>query len=472
MAEGKGFDADRLAYLDDVLEELHDSVCITDGQGTILKISRTCGDLYGIDPQEYVGRNISLLEESGTFAPSVTLRVLREKRRIAATQPDKNGQPLLVTGVPILDHDTGEIAFVVSYSSWEVANIKELQRQYNKLRAEMQLYSTELQALRGKKAKVELVAESPKMRQVKLLADKAVAADMSLLIIGEAGAGKTVVSRYIHSHSQRSGNPFVQTSCSAFQEDVLRDELFGYVRVNKATGEEKEKAGLCQVANGGTLLLEDIECLAADIQNRLLYMLKNGYYFKPGSEKSVATDVRIIGTTRLELRELSKKHLLNDELYYRLSVAPISVPSLKERKEDIPPLADAFIKSFNKKYRSDKSLSQQAIDLLLSYNWPGNVRELKYLMEQLVVTTEDSIIRGYHLPGSISPFSSGRFEAEVDLRQYLSYYEGRLVRQAYAKCKTTTATAKFLGISQASAVRKLQKYLHSGDIDNSPENEG
>ncbi|MEI7885411.1 MAG: sigma 54-interacting transcriptional regulator [Clostridia bacterium] len=447
-----------LSVLDNILEAMHNGVFITDGLGNILRVSSTCKDIFGTDPDLSEGINMALLEEKGVFKPSVTLRVLKERKKVALMQPDKNGQQLLVTGVPIFNSEN-EIIFVISYVSWDIGSIAELQKQYNDLQQDMIRYSLELEQLRKKEIYVDFIAVSHKMQQVKQLIQKVANTDISVMITGENGAGKNSVAKYLHRYSGRGSGPLIQMSCSAFPVHVLEDELFGYVKLNQASGTEHEKIGLCELANNGTLLLEDVEYLSIDAQGKLLYLLQNKCFFKHGSQETKNTDIRLIVTTKMNIHELVKKNMFREELFYRLNVAPIHVPSLKERKEDILILIQSFLSEFNHKYKKQKRLSQQASDLLLTYTWPGNVRELKYVIERLILTTEADVIHGFNLPGEISPFASTNYDAEVNLNEYLDYHEGRLVLQAFEKCNTTVGVGRFLGISQASAVRKLQKYI-------------
>ncbi|MEL7609628.1 MAG: sigma 54-interacting transcriptional regulator [Bacillota bacterium] len=445
-----------LSIMGDMLEELHAGICITDGQGIILRIGKSCESLYGIKSC-YEGKHVSVLEEEGVFSPSLTMIALKERKKVAMTQPDKFGHQLLVTATPIFDPDTNEILYVISYASWDSTNVVELQEHYNQLQKEIKRSNLELDTLKRMLLQADIVAHSPKMLQIKHLVQRIADVDVQILITGEAGCGKSNMAKYIHKNSNRRNQPFGQMNCSAFSGTILEDELFGYVKINPKNGEEIEKIGLCEILDTGTLFLEDIENMSRSTQASLLYLLKNKCYYKRNSKEAKHVDIQIIASSRKSSESLSKE--LADGLFYSLSVVCVNMPSLKERKEDIPFFVQMFLSQFNEKYQRDAGISAQAAELLKMYHWPGNITELKYVIQQLILTVEEDTIQSYHLPDQISPFSNARFSANVDLREYMEYYEGRLILQAYEKCKTTVKLAKYLGISQASAVRKLQKYL-------------
>lgn len=444
-----------LTALVEILDELHDGVCITDGDGIIIKTGRSCETLYGIR-DSYEGKHVSILEEEGAFTPSLTLIALKERRKVTMTQPDKFGHQLLVTATPIFDPSTDQIAMVISYASWDSTNVSELQKHYHQLQKEIAKRNLELGALKKELLAVDITTTNPKMQQIKNTVIKVKDIDEEILITGESGVGKQTLAKYIHKISSRVDGPFCQISCSSFSGDILDDELFGYVTFTPSTNEEFEKIGLCEIADAGTLLLEDIENLSFETQGRLLYLLKNKCYFKRNSKTPKQVNVRVIATSRKTPAELLK--ILREGLFYSLSVISLNIPSLKERKEDIPHFIDLFLEIFNDKYRKNMGITKQAVEQLQLYQWPGNIAELRYVIQQLVLTGEEDCIQSYHLPDTVSPFSATHFTSNIDLKEYLDFYEGRLVLQAYEKCKTTTRLAKYLGISQSSAVRKLQKY--------------
>lgn len=444
-----------LTILENILENLHEGICITDGEGIILRIGKSCESLYGIT-DEYKGRHVSALEEEGIFSPSLTLVAIKERKRVAMMQPDRFGHELLVTAMPIFDPDTGKIVFVISYASWDFVNVTELQAQYQKLQKEIALRNVELEAYQKKLLSSDIIVKSLKMQSVQQFALRFAALDVDILLTGETGTGKSNLARYIHITSGRREQPFCHLSCADFSPDILEKELFGYISVNPSTGEEIEKIGLCEIADSGTLLLEDIENLSSETQGTLLHLLKNKRYFKRNSKEPKKVDIRLIATSRKSLDYLSQH--LREGFFYQLSVAQKSMPSLKERKEDIPDFIRLYLDRFNKKFRKNIRITPSAVELLQLYHWPGNIEELKHVIQKLVLTMEDEVVQPYHLPDNISPFAAAGFAAGIDLKEYLEYYEGRLVLQAYEKCGSTVALARYLGISQATAVRKLQKY--------------
>lgn len=456
MKQVSSNDMDLLAMAESVLDVLHGGISITDRNGIILRLGKSCQELYGIDGS-YVGKHISILEEEGILKPCLSLLALEQRKQISMVQPDKQGNPLLVTATPIFAPGTNTLLCTISYCSWEVKNFLELKEKYERLKLDVSRSDRQLQVLKSKYRPAEIVINSVAMERVSSLVDKLVNEDVVVTILGEAGSGKANLAKYLHQKSSRKDQPFGQLNCSVVKGKVLEDELFGCLRQDKATGEDLAKTGMCQVLNGGTLLLENIENIDTNVQNRLLHLLKSHSFYMPGEDEPVQINLHIIVTSCLEPTEMVRR--LHPEFFYHLNIATIQMPSLKMRKEDICGLVETFLKHFNEKYHKLIRLSDRALDALKTYSWPGNITELKCFIQQLVLTAENELIQPYHLPDTMIPFSVQENEATVDLKEYLTYHEKRLVLQAYDKCKTSVGLAKYLGISQPSAVRKLQKYL-------------
>lgn len=437
-----------------VLEVMHTGLTITDGQGYLLYTGQGCEKIYGIKQEQITGRHITEFDK--VFDPSLSMIAIQKKEKVSMIQPDQFGRELLVTAIPILD-DIGEIAFVISYASWDSSNIQELQQNYGQLQKQIALQQVEVKQMKNEMLPEAIIAESDTMKKVIDYIDHIKNMDLPLLITGDTGSGKNTITRYIHSISDRSDKPIAHISCSAFTDEILSDELFGNVTINKQTGEEIEKIGLCEVADTGILFVENIESMDAATQNKLLYVIKNKTFFKKNSRLIKEADFRIISTTRKSQKELMT--ILDRELYYLLSVLTINLPDLKDRTGDISILVHNYLEELNSKYHRKLTLAPETMNLLTAYSWPGNIQELRHVLLQLVINSEQDTIQPYHLPENISPFSPSHFSAQVDYKDYMDYYEKRLILNAYEKCKTTTEIAKYLGISQPTVVRKLQKYL-------------
>lgn len=220
-----------LDILENVLEELHDGVTITDRKGQILRVGESCDKLYGIG-RDYQGRSVSDLEKEGIFSPSLTLIALRERRKVAMMQPDRYGHELLVTASPIFDPVSGDILYVVSYASWDSSNLSDLEAQYQKLQKEIARNNHELEAFRQDPQVADLITSSAKMQQVVSYARKFAPMDVDLLITGEAGTGKSHLAKYLHSISPRKDEPLCRIGCESFSSEILDNELFGYTTVN------------------------------------------------------------------------------------------------------------------------------------------------------------------------------------------------------------------------------------------------
>ena len=214
------------------------------------------------------------------------------------------------------------------------------------------------------------------------------AVNTTVLILGESGVGKGLIARFIHENSLRNKGPFIKINCGSIPESLLESELFGY-ETGAFTGAKREgKPGLVELAHKGTLLLDEIADLPLNLQVKLLQVIQERELTRIGGTKPIRIDIRIIASTNKDIRKMVKQGEFREDLYYRLNVIPITIPPLRERKEDIELLIDFFISHYNKKHNKSISLQEDVIEALLQYCWPGNVRELENLMERLVVTSE------------------------------------------------------------------------------------
>jgi transcriptional regulator with PAS, ATPase and Fis domain len=244
----------------------------------------------------------------------------------------------------------------------------------------------------------ELIGSSPQMHELRQEIERIAPSDAKVLITGESGVGKEVVANAIHSHSARNSRTFVPVNCAGLPETLLESELFGHVK-GSFTGAYRDKPGKLEIADNGTVFLDEIGEMTLRMQGILLRFLESGELQKVGTDRPSRTvNVRVIGATNRSLREMIADGRFREDLFYRLNVIHLWIPPLRERKEDIAPMIDHFIKAFTRKGYSARKFAPEAMKALLDYTWPGNVRELENAVEQLMVRTQTEVIRFEDLP--------------------------------------------------------------------------
>ena len=279
------------------------------------------------------------------------------------------------------------------------------------------------------------------------------------LITGESGTGKELVARAIHNCSPRKAGPFVVLNCGALPETLLESELFGHER-GAFTGALATKPGRIEQADGGTLFLDEVSEMSAKTQVDFLRVLQERELRRVGAGRSITVDVRFIAATNKNLDDAVKAGTFREDLYYRLAVVPITLPPLRERPEDIPLLATVFLREFCAQYeRSEKWLTPSALQALREYGWPGNVRELRNLVERLVVTVQDRMIRPVHLPSTILTGQHPERAVTVPLGIHLAVVEEQIIRRTLKELTShRERAAKLLGISPRSLHYKIRRY--------------
>lgn len=281
--------------------------------------------------------------------------------------------------------------------------------------------------------------------------------------MGETGVGKNVIAQRIHDLSERGSEPFVEVNCGAIPESLIESELFGYKKGAFTGANTGGKAGLIKMADGGTLFLDEIGELPIQLQAKFLQFLQQKKFLPIGSTEHQKANVRIIAATNLDLMEEVKKGNFRSDLFYRLNVLPLRMPSLREREEDIIGLVQFNLKKYNRKHERNCRLSSEAMNRLQSYEWPGNIRELENLIERLVVIAPENEIQAKDLPAHMRASQEELFDI-VDyqrgdsLTEVLESVEKGIITKALSQYKTTRKTAKELGITQSLLMRRLKKY--------------
>ncbi|USK70708.1 sigma-54 interaction domain-containing protein [Peribacillus asahii] len=450
--------------LDTIIHTSNNNITVTDEKGYILYTNPQHWAVYGIELDQYVGKSVYELEAEGILSPSITAMVLNEKKSVEVMQHTITGKVVMATAYPIFNDD-GEIILVISYAQ-DQTEINNLQHQYEQLKRKIESYQTEVKELRGKEG---VIYRSKKMEQIKKTLHRVAESDATVLFLGESGVGKSMFARKLHNQSYRKKEPFIEVNCSTIPESLFEAEMFGY-EPGSFTGALKQgKQGLIEQAHNGTLFLDEIGELPLAIQVKLLKVLQEKKFTRIGGTKEYHIDFRLAAATNQNLEEMVQKGTFRLDLYYRLSVIPLHIPSLRDRKEDIALLINHYLELINKKYKTNKKLHSSTYEALIQYTWPGNVRELENLIERLILTTDETIIFPNALPSSIidqSPTSQKEPSLIIeqtmiesyDLKTILEKVEKWTISKAYQQCKSTYKMAAFLGISQPSVIRKLKKY--------------
>lgn len=443
-----------------LFESIVDDIVISDGDGVILYISPTFKELYGVAEEEVLGKTVFEVEEKKIVSPSVSTIALKKRKKVTIVQENREGRKFVVTAVPVLNEEN-KIQGVISYNR-DVHEYLELKERYKKLENKVIRFSSEIRELRQKEMRFpNIIAKSVQMKNVLNLSIKVAAVDINLIITGESGVGKNLIAKFIHNHSARKKGPFIEISCGAIPETLLESELFGY-EPGSFTGARKEgKTGMIELAEKGTLLLDEIGELPLQLQVKLLKVLQEKKLTKIGGIEPVKINFRLIAATNRDLVKLVKEGLFREDLYYRLNVVPIKIPPLRERQGDLLLLITHFLERSNQHYQKQKTLSSQAMDILLKYEWPGNVRELENLVERIVITSDQEHIYADELPNEIKSLPWISSSEGITLPRAREILEKQMVQKAYDRLKTTIGVAKALGISPASASRKIKKHIVS-----------
>lgn len=467
-----GGKADSQMELMAVLDASYDGFWVTDGQGKILYINKAYERIAGLKAEQVVGKYVSELLKEGLLTDSVTLKVIQRKERLTVHRTTRTGRKCLITGTPVFD-ERGNLARVI-VNSRDITEVDALRTGIGKV-LEDKAYKL-LEKRRTSRPITEVITvsegsdgavvyQSSSMAQVIKTARKVARSNAPVLILGESGVGKELVARLIHQLGPRQGRPFYAVNCAAIPESLLESELIGYARGAFSGANPSGKPGLIELANRGTLLLDEIAEMPLSLQSKLLRVLETGKLMRLGDTREIEVDVRFIAATNRNITKLVEEGRFRQDLYFRLCVLPISVPPLRERREDIPLLVSYFMNVYNQKYGCSKQMAPEALEALCNYDWPGNVRELKNLLERLVVLSEGSTITLTDLPIEIvvqanTPRTATRPAAAIrPLKATVEEVEKTLLATALSNYGSTYAAARALGISQSAVMRKIKKYF-------------
>ena len=468
----RGLDAvvGELLYTREIYEKLHaifedsqDGFFITDGEGRILMVNKAYEEMSGIKSEEILGGHVRELEGK-LISYSASLITIQSGKPMTIEQTFyRTGRKAYISSTPIFDDD-GKIVMIVS-NTRDFQMIEDLRRELTQKNEQVQEYEERIKAMAQQNInQSQLLVNDPRMYETIYKASKVADKDTTVLIQGETGTGKEMLANFIHQNSLRKDKILLCLNCGAISKDLIETELFGYVGGAFTGGLPKGKPGYFEIADGGTLFLDEIGELPFNVQMKLLRTLQEKEIIRVGAGKPKKVDVRVIAATNRDLMQMVERNEFRADLYYRLNVVNIEIPPLRERRQDIVPLANLFLKRFNDKFKTNKSLSAYSYKMLEDYDWPGNVRELKNTIEKMVILSDEDIISVADIKKEESRFAFERPEiGAVNLKEILEQIELQYIHEYYEEYKTLEKAADKLGVNVKTLSRRKryleQKYL-------------
>lgn len=420
-----------------IMESSYDGIYITNGEANTLYCNPSYTVISGLAGAEVLGKNMRELVRSGIMSHSGTLLALEKRIPVTIEQEFKTGKKAIVSSTPVFGEE-GDVVMVVT-NVRDQSELYSLREKLEEKDEAAQKYQTEIELMRQQiLQESDMVTVDRRMLDVLNVVDRVAQMDTPVLLLGETGVGKERIAAYLYNKSGRRKQNFIKVNCGAIPETLIESELFGY-EPGAFTGASKQgKIGFFGVANGGTIFLDEVGELTPAVQVRLL---------------------RVLAATNQNLEEMVRQGKFRQDLYYRLNVFPVVVPPLRERREDIPVLAQYMLQQLNRKYGKNKTLASTALAALKEYNWPGNVRELKNIMERAFIMSEEEPITAAVLPlHGAAPVAGPAPAGHYNLKELLERTEFAHIKEAYKTYGNVRDAAKNLGMDAATFTRKRKKY--------------
>ncbi|PIX21667.1 MAG: sigma-54-dependent Fis family transcriptional regulator [Deltaproteobacteria bacterium CG_4_8_14_3_um_filter_45_9] len=445
----------KIEFYEAVLNNIHNGVVITDPDGKVIFFSRTYGNFLGIDPKEVIGKHCTeVIENSRMHLVAKTeIPEIDHPHRIM-------GQDMVVQRIPIKMGDR-VIAVYGQVMFKDVRDVHTLARKLNLLESKVEFYEKELESLRSSKYTINnIVGKTEGIVELKKLALKAAATNAPVLLIGESGTGKELFAHAIHHSSERRRYPFIRLNCAAIPKDLLEAELFGYEPGAFTGAGSKGKPGKFELAHQGTIFLDEISDLPLEMQPKLLRVLEEKEMERLGGTLLTKCDFRLIAAANENLEGCVEDGKFRKDLYYRLNVIPIQIPPLRQRKEDIPIIAEHLIQILNKDLGTHVTkISHDVLNIFQNYDWPGNVRELANILERTIYITEGDTIQFRHLPFFLQSMREGPAKLQHTLLKNLreDMEKEALLHAIRISNDNKNKAAKLLGIHRTALYKKMKK---------------
>jgi PAS domain S-box-containing protein len=454
---------EKIQFYEAVLDTMRNGVMITDPEGKIVFFNKNYGKFFGINPQDLIGKHcrevvdntrMHIVAKTGIAEINHIQKIRGENRIVQRIPIEKDGK---IIGV------FGQIMFK------DVQDVLALARKISVLESKVELYEKELESLRSSKYTIkDIVGESDKINEVKELAMKASLTNSPVLLIGESGTGKELFAHAIHYASERRPFPFIRLNCAAIPKDLLEAELFGYEPGAFTGAGSKVKPGKFELAHRGTIFMDEISDLPLEMQPKLLRVLEEKEVERIGGNRVTKVDFRLIAASGDSLIKCVEQGKFRKDLFYRLNVIPIAIPPLRERSKDIPLIACHLVKKINKEMGVHVTeISPEVLKAFESYYWPGNVRELANVLERVLSTIDNNIIKIHHLPIFFQTKVGESPKApSADLKRLKEDMEKEALLHAMRVSNNNkNRAAKMLGIHRTALYKKIRKFNLSQEIE-------
>lgn len=437
-----------------ILSSVQEAIEVVDNRGVIKYVNPAFTKITGISPDQRIGQNIHDASPDGALAS-----VLRKGKKVFGyrTMVGGSNAEVISNASPIVVDGRTEGAVVVFQHFTDIM----------KMMDELRKRTVIIESLADKFGQVttskyifdDILGHNQELRKCIQISQRAASSNSTVLLLGESGTGKELFAHAIHHASPRREKPFIKVNCAAIPESLLESEFFGYTK-GAFTGAIKSKIGKFELANGGTIFLDEIGDMNLILQGKVLRVLQEMEFERVGGNQTICVDVRVIAATNRNLPELIRQGKFREDLYYRLNVVEITIPPLRVHKEDLPLLVNNLIVKLNRKLgKKVKGLSEDAEEVLFSYDWPGNVRELENVLERVMVTVDDEILTKKNFLQYVSQLKSFP-EKDFELMS-IEQMEQLLIRKAMAKFGSSVEgkrrVAQTLKISLATLYNKLKK---------------
>ncbi|HGM3860431.1 TPA: sigma-54 interaction domain-containing protein, partial [Clostridioides difficile] len=451
----------------------------SDDKGIIIYCNKAFEENYGLKKEDILGKNVSFLEDSGYSTKSPIPIVLKTKTKFSLEQDTQTGKKLIITATPIFD-ENGNLEFTVE-NCRDITELNNIKNKLEDTKKQVKKYKSEVETLYRTALRIEdtVIMDGIVMRPIINTVNHVSKTDVSVLLLGESGTGKSSLARYIHHNSNRSNGPFITINCATISPQLLESELFGYTSGAFTGASTKGKVGLVELANGGTLFLDEIGDIPQNLQAKFLQLIQDRTFTPVGSLKNKKVDIRIISATNVDLVSKVKEKKFREDLYYRLNVIEIKLPPLRERRDNLVEIIKYYFNRYSSDFNLNKTISKEAMDAIANYRFPGNIRELQNIIQKILLTCTDNHItiddlpniltKNIHITNNgnkthisqinkviISDSKSTNYKNK-NFDTLIKEYEKNIILDAYEKFGSSYKVAKHLEISQSKANRLIRK---------------